>query len=229
MTLPAIDWALKHMPLTAAAVAETSPLLAGRRLAMCLHVEPKTGALVSLLARAGVGVTLTGSPGTTHDDVAGALRELGVTVHTRRADDDADHVRNVAKVLENEADALHQRLVRPWVGTRFERTLQVVDHRQQLASELRLAARKGLGGLLGHPLAVVLEVGLDALRDVLVLVALGGQLGDLGRDLRGQLVLDLLGGSAIRASGGAPVRGDRLGAVLLGGRLAVVRERRHDA
>ncbi|WP_410626053.1 adenosylhomocysteinase [Amycolatopsis sp. cmx-8-4] len=104
MTLPAIGWALKHMPLTTAAVEEHRALLAGRRLAMCLHVEPKTAALVALLARAGVDVTLTGSPGTTHDDVADDLRAIGVKVHTRRADDDADHARNVAKVLENEPD-----------------------------------------------------------------------------------------------------------------------------
>lgn len=97
-------WALKHMPLTAAAVAETAPVLAGRRLAMCLHVEPKTAALVTLLAGVGVEVTLTGSPGTTHDDVADALRALDVRVHTRRADDETDHARNVAKVLECEPD-----------------------------------------------------------------------------------------------------------------------------
>ena len=98
------SWALKHMPLTAAAVAETAAVLTGRRLAMCLHVEPKTAALVTLLAGAGVEVTLTGSPGTTHDDVADALRALDVRVHTRRADDDAAHARNVAKVLECEPD-----------------------------------------------------------------------------------------------------------------------------
>ncbi|MGW5719858.1 adenosylhomocysteinase [Amycolatopsis sp. NPDC003865] len=97
-------WALKHMPITAAAVEEAAPVLTGRRLAMCLHVEPKTAALVTLLARAGVEITLTGSPGTTHDDVAAALRELGVAVHTRRADDEADHARNVAAVLECEPD-----------------------------------------------------------------------------------------------------------------------------
>lgn len=99
-----VRWALKHMPLTAAAVEEAAPLLAGRRLAMCLHVEPKTAALVTLLARAGVEITLTGSPGTTHDDVAAVLRDLGVVVHTRRADDEADHARNVAAVLACEPD-----------------------------------------------------------------------------------------------------------------------------
>ena len=64
--------------------------------------------------------------------------------------------------------------------------------------------------LLLDALAVVLEVGLDALGDVLVLVALGGQLADLGGDLRGQLVLGLLGGCAVARprrrspSGGGP-------------------------
>jgi adenosylhomocysteinase len=101
---PATDWALKHMPLTARAVDELAPVLAGRRLAMCLHVEPKTAALVTLLVRAGVEVSLTGSPGTTHDDVADYLRELGVAVFTRRADGEAEHRRNIESVLECEPD-----------------------------------------------------------------------------------------------------------------------------
>ncbi|QRP46979.1 hypothetical protein [Amycolatopsis sp. FDAARGOS 1241] len=32
-------WVLKHMPVTAQAVAELAPALAGKRLAMCQHVE----------------------------------------------------------------------------------------------------------------------------------------------------------------------------------------------
>jgi len=103
-THPAVAWALKHMPLTAQAVRELTPVLRGRRLAMCLHVEPKTAALVSLLAEAGVSVALTGSPGTTHDDVAQALREIGVAVFTRRADGEDDHAGNIAKVLESGPD-----------------------------------------------------------------------------------------------------------------------------
>ncbi|HEY2061322.1 MAG TPA: adenosylhomocysteinase [Amycolatopsis sp.] len=101
---PATAWALKHMPLTTQAVGELAPVLAGKRLAMCLHVEPKTAALVTLLVRAGVEVSLTGSPGTTHDDVADALRELGVAVFTRRADGEVEHRRNVERVLECEPD-----------------------------------------------------------------------------------------------------------------------------
>src|SRR4249919_3211225 len=98
--------------------------------------------------------------------------ELGIELLALRVEGlDARAREPAAKLLEHEADALHQRLMRPWVGTRFERTLQVVDHRQQLASELRLAAREGLGGLLGHPLAVVLEVRSGPLSQLEVLVA----------------------------------------------------------
>ena len=97
---PAVAWALKHMPLTRHAVRELTPVLRGKRLAMCLHVEPKTAALVSLLAEAGMSIRLTGSPGTTHDDVAQTLRDLGVSVFTRRQDGEAEHAANIAKVLE---------------------------------------------------------------------------------------------------------------------------------
>ena len=67
---PDSRWALRHMPLTAQAVSDVAPALAGKRLAMCLHVEPKTAVLVSLLVEAGMDVALTGSPGTTNDEVA---------------------------------------------------------------------------------------------------------------------------------------------------------------
>src|SRR5690348_13505212 len=96
---PGSRWALKHMPLTAQAVREVAPALAGKRLGMCLHVEPKTAALVSLLVEAGMEVALTGSPGTTVDAVADDLRALGVHVYRRRDDDENDHRRNVERVL----------------------------------------------------------------------------------------------------------------------------------
>ncbi|HIV59249.1 MAG TPA: adenosylhomocysteinase [Candidatus Stackebrandtia faecavium] len=95
-------WALKHMPLTAKAVREVAPVLAGKRLAMCLHVEPKTAALLSLLSEAGMEISLTGSPGTTDDAVANDLRDLGINVYTRQDDDERDHLRNIEKVLAHD-------------------------------------------------------------------------------------------------------------------------------
>jgi len=126
LTHPSSRWALKHMPLTAQAVAEVAPILSGKRLGMCLHVEPKTAALVSLLVEAGVDVALTGSPGTTKDDVADDLRDLGVHVYTQQSDDEAAHRRNIDRVLEhdpqitldNGAD-LTLRLMQSGVGSHY--------------------------------------------------------------------------------------------------------------
>ncbi|MFF3460677.1 adenosylhomocysteinase [Streptomyces sp. NPDC002730] len=101
---PETNWAMKYMPLTAQAVSELTPALSGKRLAMCLHIEPKTAALVTLLARAGTQISLTGSPGTTHDDVADALRDVGVSVFSKRSDDEDDHAQNIARVLECDPD-----------------------------------------------------------------------------------------------------------------------------
>lgn len=101
---PGSLWALRHMPLTAQAVQEVAPVLVGKKLAMCLHVEPKTAALVSLLVDAGMELSLTGSPGTTKDDVAADLAALGVNVHTRQSDTEIDHHRNIDRVLEIDPD-----------------------------------------------------------------------------------------------------------------------------
>lgn len=68
------QWAARHMPLLAATMQTHSAAFAGRRVGICLHIEPKTAVLVSFLAQAGAQVTLTGSPGTTQEDTADALR-----------------------------------------------------------------------------------------------------------------------------------------------------------
>lgn len=99
---PDIRWAAAHMPLLHATMQRVAPSLAGLRLGMCLHIEPKTAVLAVLLHQAGVQVRLTGSPGTTRPDVVEALREVGVEV-THGADDQAPHV---DEVLDLEPDLL---------------------------------------------------------------------------------------------------------------------------
>jgi adenosylhomocysteinase len=47
--------------------------LAGRRLGMCLHVEPKTAVLGEVLLAGGCELALTGSPATTDDGTAAFL------------------------------------------------------------------------------------------------------------------------------------------------------------
>ncbi|MFJ4963829.1 Adenosylhomocysteinase [Streptomyces sp. ADI96-02] len=93
------DWALRHMPLLRETVRRHGAVLAGKRIAMCLHIEPKTAALVALLTEAGAEVTLTGSPGTTQDDTADALRASGTTVYGRRDDTPDRHRHHIDRVL----------------------------------------------------------------------------------------------------------------------------------
>jgi adenosylhomocysteinase len=99
-----IDWALRHMPLLQTTVRRHGSALAGRRIAMCLHIEPKTAVLVTLLTEAGAEVTLTGSAGTTRDDVADALRGAGIAVVGSGSDGPTEHRRNIERVLESEPE-----------------------------------------------------------------------------------------------------------------------------
>lgn len=114
---PGIDWAQDHMPLLAAAFAEIGDRFAGLRIAMCLHIEPKTAVLCRLLVRHGATVALTGSPGTTRPEVAAALAAEGVLVHAG-VDDPAPRVDDVLAihphlVLDNGADLMTAVLSRP--------------------------------------------------------------------------------------------------------------------
>ena len=67
-----IEWARSHMPMLAALKREleTSRPFADTLIGICLHVEPKTAVLCSVLQAGGAELAITGSPGTTVDDVA---------------------------------------------------------------------------------------------------------------------------------------------------------------
>lgn len=100
------QWAARHMPLLASTMQTYADSFAGRRIGICLHIEPKTAVLVSYLADAGAEVILTGSPGTTQEDAADALRDFGIRVVGRRDDDLARHRRNIDEVLDTAPDLL---------------------------------------------------------------------------------------------------------------------------
>ena len=91
------------MPLLAALrqdYGEERPL-AGRRLGMCLHVEPKTAVLVEVLLAGGCEIALTGSPATTDDGTAAFLGGLdSVTVWAAKADDAAAHAAHIERILD---------------------------------------------------------------------------------------------------------------------------------
>jgi len=118
------EWTRRHMPLLTASIDASAAAPASRRLAVCLHLEPKTAVLLGLLAARGVTITATGSPGTTQDATVAGLRAAGVTVFGSRSDDEPQHRRNVEQVLDcdphlildNGADLCRGWLRRPGAG-----------------------------------------------------------------------------------------------------------------
>jgi adenosylhomocysteinase len=80
-----IEWVGKRMPILGAVREEEGPKqpLAGKRVAVCLHLEAKTAYMATVLRDLGAEVTLCGSnPLSTQDDVAAGLASLGVRVHS---------------------------------------------------------------------------------------------------------------------------------------------------
>ncbi|MEU9349414.1 adenosylhomocysteinase [Streptomyces sp. NPDC048278] len=100
------QWAARHMPMLAATMQSHASAFAGRRIGICLHIEPKTAVLVGYLAQAGAEIVLTGSPGTTQEDTAQALRDYGITVVGHRSDGLAQHRENIARVLDAQPDLI---------------------------------------------------------------------------------------------------------------------------
>ena len=83
----AIDWARRHSPVLDGFVRRMvdDDSLRGRRVAIVVHLEAKTAFLATVLADAGAHVVVAGSnPWTTRDDVAAALVERGIEVHSSR-------------------------------------------------------------------------------------------------------------------------------------------------
>jgi adenosylhomocysteinase len=83
----AIEWARRHSPVLDGFVRHRldDDVLRGRRVAVVVHLEAKTAFLATVLADAGAEVVVAGSnPWTTRDDVASALVERGVEVHSSR-------------------------------------------------------------------------------------------------------------------------------------------------
>ncbi|MCL5436168.1 MAG: adenosylhomocysteinase [Patescibacteria group bacterium] len=98
-----IEWAAREMPVLKLIKArfEKERLLAGVRLAACLHVTAETANLMEVLKAGGAEVVLCASnPLSTQDDVAAALvRYTGVSVYAIRGEDRKTYYRHLSQAL----------------------------------------------------------------------------------------------------------------------------------
>ncbi len=99
-----IEWAETHMPVLGTIrerFLKEKPL-EGVRIAMALHVEPKTCVLAKTLRDGGAKVAITGcNPLTTQDDAAAALaEEKDIDVFCWRGETDAEYYENLNLVLD---------------------------------------------------------------------------------------------------------------------------------
>ncbi len=89
-----MEWASAHMPVLQRLREELmdDQPFAGYRVAICLHLEAKTAYLAKLLSDLGAEVAIAGSnPLSTQDDVAVALAETGVAVHSHHGCTDEEY------------------------------------------------------------------------------------------------------------------------------------------
>jgi len=97
-----IEWAERSMPVCRRIGEDygRERPLEGLRLGCCLHVTKETAVLVKILLRGGASVALCPSnPLSTQDDVAAALREMGVHVYAWRGMTRRDYYEAIGRVL----------------------------------------------------------------------------------------------------------------------------------
>jgi adenosylhomocysteinase len=98
-----IDWAERHMKVLARIREEMEKdrPLDGMKIGMALHVEAKTAVLVKTLIAAGAEVAITAcNPMSTQDDVAEALRSLGVKCYAKRGMSVEEYYSAIRKVAD---------------------------------------------------------------------------------------------------------------------------------
>ena len=107
--LERLEWVRERMPIMRVLkkqLAETKPF-ENLKIGICLHVEAKTGIWLETLIAGGAKISITGSPGTTQDEVAAALvKEYGVEVFAKRDETFEDHLSYAEKVLEFDPDLI---------------------------------------------------------------------------------------------------------------------------
>ena len=126
-----IRWAVRHSPVLRRLAASlfSDGALRGRRLALVIHLGPKTAYLARLLTDAGAEVVAVSSnPGSVHDDVAAALAHGGVTVHAVRGCSTAEWEGHVTRAIEFAPELI--------IDDGAELVTRLLDQRPDLAGQI---------------------------------------------------------------------------------------------
>lgn len=104
-----IDWVSEHMPVLneIRKEFERDKPFAGKKVAICMHLEAKTAYLAKVMKYGGAEVAITGSnPLSTQDDVAASLVEDGIQVYSWYGATDDEYMDHVKKVLLTQPDII---------------------------------------------------------------------------------------------------------------------------
>ncbi len=128
-----LAWARAHMPVHAALrerYAETRPF-EGLCIAVCSHIEAKTGIFLETLAAAGAEVVFTGSePGSSQDDVVAALNEHpAISGYAQRGVSEQELARLHGRALDHQPNLI--------LDDAAELTARLVHQRPELLGGLR--------------------------------------------------------------------------------------------
>jgi len=126
-----IEWARQHMPVLHRLLDERlkDGVLAGRRVAVVVHLEAKTACLVLALQEAGASVVAAGSNAlSTQDAVCDALRERGVEVHARHGAPPDEFTADLLRVAESGAELV--------IDDGLELTRRMAEQRPDLYANL---------------------------------------------------------------------------------------------
>ncbi|NNE67381.1 MAG: adenosylhomocysteinase [Pyrinomonadaceae bacterium] len=104
-----LEWTRTRMPILRSlkkTLEEERPF-DEMKIAICLHVEPKTAVWLEALRAGGAEIFITGSPGTTDDATAAFLAEMsGVNVFAKREETFDDHIEYARSILEFDPDLI---------------------------------------------------------------------------------------------------------------------------
>jgi adenosylhomocysteinase len=127
-----IEWAARHSPVLTTLARErlADGTLAGRRVAVVVHLEAKTAYLALLLSEAGADVVAAGSNArSTQDAVCAALVRRGIEVHARHGATPDEFTADLLSVAETGPEIV--------VDDGAELTRRILDLRPDLVSSLR--------------------------------------------------------------------------------------------